>query len=62
MSKRERDGGGGGGGGGDEEDGDLYGAESVVTGNERGGGGEDLHTSEGKRHGIEPESDEDYKV
>lgn len=29
---------------------------------ERGRGG-DLHTSaRGKRHGIEPESDEDYKV
>lgn len=27
-----------------------------------GGAGEDLHTSEWKRHGIESESDEDYKV
>lgn len=59
MGKRERD--GGGGSGGDEEDGDLYGAESVVTGSEREGG-RDLHTSGGKRHGIELESDEDYKV
>lgn len=58
MGKRERD--GGGGSGGDEEDGDLYGAASVVTGSERGG--RDLHTSGGKRHGIELESDEDYKV
>lgn len=59
MSKRERE--GGGGGGGEVEDRDLYGAKSGVTGGEREGG-KDLHTSGGKRHGIEPESDEDYKV
>lgn len=42
----------------EEEDGDLYGAKSAVTGRERGG----IYTLEGERHGIEPESDEDYKV
>ena len=57
MSKREREGGGGGGGG---QDGDLYGAKSAVTGRESGG--ERFTHFRGKRHGIEPESDEDYKV
>lgn len=63
MSKRERE--GGGGGGGEEEDGDLYGAKSTVTGEreremEREGGR--FTHFRGKRHGIEQESDEDYKV
>lgn len=43
MGKRERD--GGGGSGGDKEDGDLYGAESVVTGSEREGG--EIYTLQG---------------
>lgn len=58
MSKRERE--GGGGGGGVKEDGDLCGAKSTVTGREREG--ERFTHFRGKRHGIEPESDEDYKV
>lgn len=45
----------------EEEDGDLYGAKSAVTRSEREGGG-GIYTLEGERHGIEPESDEDYKV
>lgn len=59
MSKRERE--GGGGSGGEEEGGDLYGAKSTVTGRGRERGERFTHFR-GKRHGIEPESDEDYKV
>lgn len=59
MSKREREGGGG-DRGEEEEDGDLYDAKSAVTGRERVG--ERFTHFRGKRHGIEPESDEDYKV
>lgn len=58
MSKREQE--GGGGGGGRRGMGDLYGAKNAVTGRERGG--KRFTHFRGKRHGIEPESDEDYKV
>lgn len=40
--------------------GDLCGAKRTVTGGE-GRGGRFTHFR-GKRHGIEPETDEDYKV
>lgn len=52
----------------EEEEGgeDLYGAKSAVTGErerprEKEKGTRFTHFR-GKRHGIEPESDEDYKV